>query len=154
MPAKGVCLHAENLSLALLFLIGRHFSSNQKRLLFSLSRFYKRSQLYILYSDDSLTSVRRKASGNMKPLLLAIFKFCTTNQLFTFGEGSKIDLWLQKNKLSLNYSKSNYMIVNGNPKKTVDDNFKLILNNSALIRASSVKYLGLHIDENLNWSVH
>ena len=28
-----------------------------------------------------LTSVRRKASGNMKPLLLAIFKFCTTNRL-------------------------------------------------------------------------
>ena len=46
------------------------------------------------------------------------------------------------------------MIVNGNPKKTVDDNFKLILNNSALIRASSVKYLDLLIDEYLNWSVH
>ena len=69
-------------------------------------------------------------------------------------EISKIDLWLRKNKLSWNYSKSNYMIVNGNPKKTVDDNFELILNNSALIRASSVKYLGLHIDEHLNWSVH
>ena len=36
VPAKRVCLHAENLSLALLFLIGRHFSSNQKLLLFSL----------------------------------------------------------------------------------------------------------------------
>ena len=69
-------------------------------------------------------------------------------------EISKIELWLRKNKLSLNYSKSNYMIVNGNPKKTNDDNFKLIINNSALIRASSVKYLGLHIDEHLNWSVH
>ena len=33
--SKGVCLHAENFSLALLFLIGRHFSSNQKLLLFS-----------------------------------------------------------------------------------------------------------------------
>ena len=65
-------------------------------------------------------------------------------------EISKIDLWLRKNKLFLNYSKSNYMIVNGNPKKTIDDNFKLIINNSALIRASSVKYLGLHIDEHLN----
>ena len=46
------------------------------------------------------------------------------------------------------------MIVNGNPNKTIDDNFKLIINNSALIRASSVKYLGLHIDEHLNLSVH
>ena len=69
-------------------------------------------------------------------------------------EISKTNLWLRKNKLSLNYSKSNYMIVNGNPKKTIDDNFKLIINNSALIRASSVKYLDLHIDEHLNWSVH
>ena len=63
MPAKGVCLHAENLSLALLFLIGQHFSSNQKRLLFSLSRFYKRSQLYILYSDDSLDKCQTKSFG-------------------------------------------------------------------------------------------
>ena len=31
-----------------------------------------------------LTSVRRKASGNVKRLLLAIFKFCTTNHLFKF----------------------------------------------------------------------
>ena len=69
-------------------------------------------------------------------------------------EISKTDLWLRKNKLSLNYSKSNYMIVKGNPKKTIDDNFKLIINNSALIRASSVKYLGLHIDEHLSWSAH
>ena len=45
------------------------------------------------------------------------------------------------------------MIINGNPKKTVNDNFELILNNSALVRVSSAKYLGLHIDENLNWSV-
>ena len=52
-------------------------------------------------------------------------------------EISKIDLWPQKNKLSLNYSKSNYMIVNGNPKKTIDGNFELIINNSALIRAFS-----------------
>ena len=41
-------------------------------------------------------------------------------------EVSKIDLWLRKIELSLNYAKSNYMIINGNPKKTVDDNFKLI----------------------------
>ena len=61
MPAKGVCLRAENLSLALLFLIGRHFSTNQK--LFLFSRFYKRSQLYILYSDDSLDKCETKSFG-------------------------------------------------------------------------------------------
>ena len=61
MPAKGVCLHAENLSLALLFLIGRHFSSNQK--LFLFSRIYKRSQLYILYFDDSLDKFQTKSFG-------------------------------------------------------------------------------------------
>ena len=68
-------------------------------------------------------------------------------------EISKIDLWLRKNKLSLNYAKSIYMIISGNPKKTVD-NFKLILNNSTLVGVSSAEYLGLHIDENLNWYVH
>ena len=93
-----------------------------------------------LYADDTYLAMSDK---NLDSLEIRANK-----------EISKIDLWLRKNKLPLNYSKSNYMIVNGNPKKTVDDNFKLILNNSALIRASSVEYLGLHIDEHLNWSVH
>ena len=93
-----------------------------------------------LYADDTYLAMSDK---NLDSL-----------EIRTNKEISKIDLWLRKNKLSLNYSKSNYMIVNGNPKKTVDDNFKVIQNNSALIRASSVKCLGLHIDEHLNWSVH
>ena len=93
-----------------------------------------------LYADDTYLAMSDK---NLDSLEIRANK-----------ESSKIDLWLRKNKLSLNYSKSNYMIVNGNPRKTVDDNFKLILNNSALIRVSSVKYLGLHIDEHPNWSVH
>ena len=93
-----------------------------------------------LYVDDTYLVMSDKNLDSLK--------ICANEEI------SKIDLWLRKNKLSLNYSKSNNMIVNGNSKKTVGDNFKLILNNSALIRASSVKYLGLHIDENLNWSVH
>ena len=93
-----------------------------------------------LYADDTYLAMSDKNLDSLE--------ICANKEI------SKIDLWLRKNKLPLNYSKSNYMIVNGNPQKTTDDNFKLILNNSALIRASSVEYLGLHIDEHLNWSVH
>ena len=57
-----------------------------------------------LYADDTYLAMSDK---NLDSLEIRANK-----------EISKIDLWLRKNKLSLSYSKSNYMIVNGNPKKT------------------------------------
>ena len=111
--------------------------------------------LFLMYINDLPLATKFETTLYADDTYLAISdKDLDSLETRANKEISKIDLWLRKNKLSLNYSKSNYMIVNGNPKKTIDDNFKLIINNSALIRASSVKYLGLHIDEYLNWSVH
>ena len=111
--------------------------------------------LFLMYINDLPLAIKFETTLYADDTYLAMSdKNLVSLEIRANKEISKIDPWLRKNKLSLNYSKSNYMIVNGNPKKTVDDNFKLILNNSALIRASSVKYLGLHIDEHLNWSVH
>ena len=111
--------------------------------------------LFLMYINDLPLATTFETTLYADDTYLAMSdKNLDSSEIRANKEISKIDLRLRKNKLSLNYSKSNFMIVNGNPKKTVDDNFKLILNNSALIRASSVKYLGLHIDERLNWSVH
>ena len=40
----------------------------------------------------------------------------------------KIDYWLRKNKLSLNYVKTNYMIINKQPRTKVDCEFNQHIN--------------------------
>ena len=66
-------------------------------------------------------------------------------------ELKKVNSWLSRNKLSLNFSKTNYMIINQQPLKTCQCNFKIALNGITINRAYTVKYLGLFIDDNLKW---
>lgn len=69
-------------------------------------------------------------------------------------ELEKIDEWLIQNKLSLNYSKTNYLLINKDPRKKVESEFKLNIRDNVLNRYESVKYLGLYIDQNINWNQH
>ena len=80
-----------------------------------------------------------------------------TLQCMVNDEIIKIDNWMHLNKLTLNYSKSVYMITgcHKRSKETLDlEDFQIILNGIKLQQASSVKYLGIFIDRNLNWSSH
>ena len=65
-----------------------------------------------------------------------------------------IDNWMCQNKLSLNYSKTTYLLFNKHLPSSVNTNFKVLINNIQIDRNKVVKYLGVHIDENLNWSAH
>ena len=66
----------------------------------------------------------------------------------------KINCWLRKNKLELNYEKTSYILVHKQPQKSVSENLKLIVNDPTLNITNAVKYLGITIDENLTWSPH
>ena len=70
------------------------------------------------------------------------------------NELNTIDLWLKRNKLSLNYSKTSFIISNKQPNKTCDYEFKLKINNNLIKRVNSIKYLGVLIDSKLSWSEH
>jgi hypothetical protein len=65
--------------------------------------------------------------------------------------------WTVCNKLSINLDKTNYMLFKPN-RQTVhsSENMKLFccINNHKLTRVHCVKYLGVLLDENLNWSLH
>ena len=61
--------------------------------------------------------------------------------------------WLNANRISLNVSKTEYMIFRGTRKKIVFD-LKLKINGKRLYSSPSVKYLGIIIDENLSWKKH
>ena len=64
----------------------------------------------------------------------------------------KIQLLLSENKLSLNYSKTTYMIIA--PKRGPVEKFSVLLNGNELSRCNSAKYLGVTIQSNLRWNLH
>ena len=71
----------------------------------------------------------------------------------------KLCEWLNSNKLSLNVSKSNFVIFHPYQRKLYREvNLKILDNNSeqlvSLERKTYVKYLGVLIDENLSWKHH
>src|SRR6218665_414601 len=90
-------------------------------------------------------------------------------------ELSKLSRWFQMNKLSLNITKSNYMIFQVNKlslninksnnmifksKKSHNldfsnlTNLNLLIDNTQLSMVSKVKFLGVIIDEHLTWKPH
>ena len=61
--------------------------------------------------------------------------------------------WLNANKISLNTNKSEYILFR-HKHKSINSNLKLKLNGSKLYPSSYIKYLGIFLDENLNWKKH
>ena len=64
----------------------------------------------LMLSDRDLNSLKYKANNEFK----------------------KVDFWLRMNKLSLNYSKTNYIIYNNQPHKTCKDEFTIVTNKTRL----------------------
>ena len=86
----------------------------------------------LMISDRDLNSLKYKANNELK----------------------KVDFWLRMNKLSLNYSKTNYIIYNNQPHKTCKDEFTIVMNKTRLQRENSIKYLGVIFDDTLCWANH
>ena len=64
-----------------------------------------------------------------------------------------IDAWLIANKLSVNLRKTNNILI-----QTVGshspENLTVRLGNVSIQKVSSIKFLGLHLQENLSWKLH
>ena len=59
--------------------------------------------------------------------------------------------WLKANKISLNCSKTE-LIIFRHPNKQINYKLKIKINGKKLIPSKFVKYLGIYIDDHLNWS--
>ena len=66
-------------------------------------------------------------------------------------ELSKLNLWFKVNKLSLNVSKTNFMVFGGRKKS---ETVTISINNSNIERVHFTKFLGVTIDANLDWKTH
>ena len=60
--------------------------------------------------------------------------------------------WLIANKLSINTVKTQFMVVSQTAKNS--DSIRLYIDNEELKRTKIYKYLGVWIDEGLNWKAH
>ena len=92
-----------------------------------------------MYADDPCVNI---ASENLNELP-ADFK----------NEVENVSNWRRIHKLSLNARKSKYMVM-GNRRqlnKIGNDWPDLVLNNEVIKRVDKTKYLGINIDECLNW---
>ena len=66
----------------------------------------------------------------------------------------KVVEWARWNGLTLNTSKCHYLLFHRSRRKLPDNIPDVFLNNSILDRLSSTRYLGVYLDDNLNWSAH
>ena len=72
-------------------------------------------------------------------------------------ELSEVSNWFKTNKLSVNASKTNFMIL-GTSQMTDEydgiDPLQIILDDTKLDRVKNTKFLGVVIDENISWKHH
>ena len=73
-------------------------------------------------------------------------------------ELSEVSNWFKANKLSVNATKTNYMIMGTQHMTSTEDqsvnNVDIILDKTKLKRVDKTKFLGVTIDENLSWKNH
>ena len=105
---------------------------------------------FILYADDTtlvspLCSFTLSSNSNDINQMSSLINF----------ELSKISDWLAVNKLSLNAEKTKYMIFHNYQKVIAENNIPhLTLNGSVIERVTQFNFLGLTINENMNWKSH
>ena len=93
----------------------------------------------LLYADDIVVYISGKNVNNLITSL--------NNELILFNN------WFIKNCLSLNINKSNFIIFHS-CRKVIECNPSLSINNISFNRVSSIRYLGVLMDEHLSWLTH
>ena len=69
------------------------------------------------------------------------------------AELEKINIWMKTNKISVNTSKTNYIIFR--PKqKSISMNLPILFDTKPLKTVNVVKFLGIFMNENISWKHH
>ena len=94
---------------------------------------------YIIYADDTTLYCNFED-----------FVDCDTETAIN-RELQKINLWLQRNKLTLNVDKTKFMIFH---KRKKVPNLSIALNDTTITKVDTFNYLGILLDSNLSWKSH
>ena len=93
-----------------------------------------------LFADDTYLSLSSS--------LLIRLKTQVNNEI------NKVDKLLRSDKLSLNYKRSSYLVINKFPQQSIDIDLEISINNIKIIHSKYVKYLGLWLDDDLKFYTH
>lgn len=93
---------------------------------------------YFTFADDTVLLYNGTDEGTLN--------YQINNDLNTYLK------WLFSNKLKINIDKTKYIIFK--QKNKLINDLQININGIPLDKVSSIKYLGLIVDENLNWSPH
>jgi uncharacterized protein YunC (DUF1805 family) len=95
---------------------------------------------FYLFADDTLLSI----SGNsVKECIKKLNR-----------DLEKLSKWLKFNKLKLNVNKTKYMIIAGRRSNIMSGAINLTNDGESIERVDVIKYLGVEIDEKLNFKQH
>jgi hypothetical protein len=112
--------------------------------------------LFLIYIND-LTSALHKSNtilfADDTTILLSSNNYETLIE-DTNREIEKLSKWFSLNKLSLNISKTNYIIFHAQNKINPNNRSPVIINNTVINEVPSTKFLGIYIDSKLSWKTH
>ena len=91
-----------------------------------------------LFADDTVLLMKDK---NLQKLNETVSK-----------EIEKINAWLLTNKLTLNFSKTDYLLFS--PKANEQINSRVSMQGNKIKRTQVARYLGIFIDDKLKWEYH
>lgn len=117
--------------------------------------------LFLIYINDLIGNLVNSPHHNkLKVILYAdditiLITDDTLNEIELIANEvtSQIYNWLKANKLSLNIEKTNFIDFHLYQKRIVNHP-SILINNTALLNTEQTKFLGVVVDEGLNWTQH
>jgi len=111
--------------------------------------------LFILYINDLPNALKDSSSILFADDTSIFFSHKDIHKLMSTlsNELANVDIWLQANRLSINISKTNYILFKPRQKQ-INYNISLSYRNQLLERKTFTKFLGIYIDESLTWKPH
>ena len=95
---------------------------------------------FILFADDTNVFLSHKSFDR----LLELVNF----ELIAVAD------WFKANRLSLNLSKTNFVLFRSHRKSVPHQNFVVSIDNIAISQVKSSKFLGVYVDEHMTWKKH
>ena len=112
--------------------------------------------LFLLYINDI-----QNVSSNLSSVV-----FADDTNVFISGRNAtqitsiitteipKLEQWFLSNKLLVNMKKTNCIVFKQKNKRIADDIADVVINNQKVLRVSCTSFLGVMLDEHLNWAPH
>ena len=96
---------------------------------------------FVMFADDSTLSCKIPKNLDEQPQIINQMNF----------ELERVDRWLCANKIKININKTKYLLFS---LRRINYSIKIKIGSGSIQRADSTKFLGVYLDEQLNFSCH